>query len=369
MKFNIKQWQDKHLIKESNLKEIDFKDKAAFDKYQSKHQMRPSTKVNVGGKDTTAGVQMMQHDKDSDEYKAAYKVASREVGDGDKEKKASGKSATASKLTPQQKKSVVSDTVKKLAFNGHIDPSVAKLSRIYVSGMSHEDAKAELEAQINYDPDGTGVSKYLQKQDKKEVNRILDNMYAGKYDDYINDKNIRSGTDDWIRDPELDKRIKKNGETQAAEEKAKDKVYWADYEKRQAAKKAEKLKNRTPKEIEKAKTQFRFSDSDYESPKEYRDNVKDILQKRYDLDKVDPKRMQQMIDGADDYFYHEARSANKAGRRAKTTSAKNFANYIEQYFDEDGIEPKNESVIRRSTRIRESRMYRTIQQLKGLEKN
>lgn len=83
MKFNIKDWQDKHLIKESKLKEIDFKDKSAFDKYQAKHKMRSTTKVNVAGKDTTAGVQMMQHDKDSDEYKAAYKVASREVGDGD----------------------------------------------------------------------------------------------------------------------------------------------------------------------------------------------------------------------------------------------------------------------------------------------
>jgi hypothetical protein len=80
MKFNIKNWQDKHLIKESRLKEIDFKDKAAFDKYQAIHKMRPTTKVNVAGKDTTAGVQMMKHDKDSDEYKAAHKVASKEVG-------------------------------------------------------------------------------------------------------------------------------------------------------------------------------------------------------------------------------------------------------------------------------------------------
>ena len=55
MLFNIKNWQDKHLIKESKLKEMDFKDKAAFDKYQSKHNMRKSTKVSIGGKDTTAG--------------------------------------------------------------------------------------------------------------------------------------------------------------------------------------------------------------------------------------------------------------------------------------------------------------------------
>ena len=349
MKFNIKNWQDKHLIKESKglKREIDFKSDDAFKKYNAKHKMRKTTKVNIAGKDTTAG---------------------EESG---KEKKSV---SSASKLTPQQKKSTVSGAVEKMLYmtdiTGYVDVSTAKLSRIYVSGMSIEDAKAELKTQMNPATNDTlkGISKYKQKKAEKEVYRLLDDIYTGKHDSYINDKNIRSGTDGWIRDPELDKRIKKNGEKQDAEYNAKEKVYWADYKKRQAAEKAEKLKNRTPKEIEKAKTQFRFSDSDYESPKEYRDNVKDILQKRYDLDKVDPKRMQQMIDGADDYFYHEARSANKAGRRAKTTSAKNFANYIEQYFDEDGIEPKNESVIRRSTRIREARMYRTIQELKGLEK-
>ena len=93
MKFNIKNWQDKHLIKESKLKEIDFKDKAAFDKYQSQHKMRPSTKVTVGGKDTTAGAAC-----------------------GGKEKKtASTSSAHASKFTPEQKKSVVSSAAVRIS--------------------------------------------------------------------------------------------------------------------------------------------------------------------------------------------------------------------------------------------------------------
>ena len=34
---------------------MDFKDQSAFDAYNKKHKMRKSTKVNVGGKDTTAG--------------------------------------------------------------------------------------------------------------------------------------------------------------------------------------------------------------------------------------------------------------------------------------------------------------------------
>ena len=57
MKFNIKNWQDKHLITESKSlkKEIDFKSPDAFKKYNAKHKMRATTKVNIAGKDTTAG--------------------------------------------------------------------------------------------------------------------------------------------------------------------------------------------------------------------------------------------------------------------------------------------------------------------------
>ena len=37
------------------ISEIDFSDKADFVKYKSKHTMRPTTKISIGGKDTTAG--------------------------------------------------------------------------------------------------------------------------------------------------------------------------------------------------------------------------------------------------------------------------------------------------------------------------
>jgi len=46
--------QLKELIRQS-IREIDFKDQESFKKYQSKHKMRPSTKVSIGGKDTTVG--------------------------------------------------------------------------------------------------------------------------------------------------------------------------------------------------------------------------------------------------------------------------------------------------------------------------
>ena len=388
MRFDIKKWQDKHLIKESKLKEMDFKDKAAFDKYQSKHQMRPSTKVNVGGKDTTAGVQMMQHDKDSDEYKAAYKVASREVGDGEK-KTASTSSAHASKFTPEQKKSVVSSAAVRISrdisnefgrtkhpkYNAQMmmDP----ISKIYMTGMSIDDAMTEIGKLMGTDYENTRMTSYgelkkekhslvpMTKKFEKQLRAQMERVYTGEADSWIN-----GVIDDEYQniDPEVDKRVKASAAKQDAIKKKESDASMKAYKIQQAKDKAEKLKNRTPKEIEKAKNQFKFSEYDYQSPKEYRDNVKDILQKTYDLDKVDPDRLQQMIDGADDYFSDEARSAGKAGRRSKPTSAKDFANYIEQYFDEDGIEPKNESVASRSARIQEAKMYRTIQELKGLER-
>ena len=44
----------KEIIRQA-MDEINFKDQAAFKKYNAKHKMRKSTKVRIGGKDTTAG--------------------------------------------------------------------------------------------------------------------------------------------------------------------------------------------------------------------------------------------------------------------------------------------------------------------------
>ena len=46
--------QLKELVKKK-LKELQFKSPEAYEKYKQKHNIRKSTKVNVGGKDTTAG--------------------------------------------------------------------------------------------------------------------------------------------------------------------------------------------------------------------------------------------------------------------------------------------------------------------------
>ncbi len=43
------------LLKNLSLNELDFKDKAALQKYASKHKIKPDTKVTIGDKETTAG--------------------------------------------------------------------------------------------------------------------------------------------------------------------------------------------------------------------------------------------------------------------------------------------------------------------------
>ena len=49
-----------------NLNELEFKDKAALQKYASKHKIKPDTKVTIGGEETTAGEQLPDNFKDGE---------------------------------------------------------------------------------------------------------------------------------------------------------------------------------------------------------------------------------------------------------------------------------------------------------------
>jgi len=49
-----------------NLNELEFKDKAALQKYASQHKIKPDTKVTVGGEETTAGEQLPDNFKDGE---------------------------------------------------------------------------------------------------------------------------------------------------------------------------------------------------------------------------------------------------------------------------------------------------------------
>ena len=67
----ISKHQLRELIRQT-MKELNFGDKESFEKYKSKHKMRPSTKVNIGGKETTVGKaakkKATKQDVDSDMY-------------------------------------------------------------------------------------------------------------------------------------------------------------------------------------------------------------------------------------------------------------------------------------------------------------
>jgi len=83
MKFNIKDWQDKHLIRESKglKREIDFKNQDAFKKYNTKHKMRKTTKVNIAGKDTTAGDASGDGKSAKQSYTAGQRIGSDHLSD------------------------------------------------------------------------------------------------------------------------------------------------------------------------------------------------------------------------------------------------------------------------------------------------
>ena len=71
MRFDIKKWQDKFLIREAKLKELDFKDQNAFKKYSSQHKIQPSTQVTIAGKTTTAGEAGKEQEPGTEQPKAA----------------------------------------------------------------------------------------------------------------------------------------------------------------------------------------------------------------------------------------------------------------------------------------------------------
>lgn len=60
----------------NSLLELDFIDKKAFQKYQAKHKMKPTTKINIAGKDTTVGDEMGD---DSETPKAPKKTTGADI--------------------------------------------------------------------------------------------------------------------------------------------------------------------------------------------------------------------------------------------------------------------------------------------------
>jgi hypothetical protein len=68
------------------VREMDFKDKGSFEKYKSQHKMRSGTKVNIAGKETTAGAASDKSQsgvlKQSDKEKEIEKILNTVWGEG-----------------------------------------------------------------------------------------------------------------------------------------------------------------------------------------------------------------------------------------------------------------------------------------------
>ena len=132
----------KELIRQS-IEEIDFKDQESFKKYQSQHKMRPTTKVNIGGKDTTVG------------------QASGEEGGGEEK----SKSPKPSKAEAQQN---IKDATKKVEY---LETELDKATSL--KGYQPEEKRAEIRSNLK-----------KAKSELKTAKDVIDkNLYSGWEDD------------------------------------------------------------------------------------------------------------------------------------------------------------------------------------------
>jgi hypothetical protein len=107
------------------------------------------------------------------------------------------------------------------------------------------------------------------------------------------------------------------------------------------------------------------------------DDVKKELGQTYTLDKKNTRKFKNdLFYNANAKFAQAAIDAKLAGKEPPSATARDFALEIEKTLNnqnkvKDGVTlvSKNESATPRSTRIQEAKMYRTIQELKGLERD
>jgi len=141
----------------NSLLELDFKDKEAFQKYQAIHKMKPTTKVNIAGKDTTVGD---------------------EIGD-DSEKPQAPKKTTGADIEKQASKSgkEKSDIEKDIMGDEPKSDEPKKLSSRAKETMSDIDNGFE----PNY-----GLSDLVQQNDNKIRNKVVKNVkYPEEFNGYI----------------------------------------------------------------------------------------------------------------------------------------------------------------------------------------
>jgi hypothetical protein len=83
----------------SNLQELEFRSKKGYDRYSSKHKIRPTTKVTVGGKETTAGELDDKDKESSDDVTQVTKHGAKQPGLGTGRKNLKGPTSSEKSLT------------------------------------------------------------------------------------------------------------------------------------------------------------------------------------------------------------------------------------------------------------------------------
>ena len=166
----------------NSLLELDFKSKDSFQKYQAKHKMKPTTKVNIAGKDTTVGDEMGD---DSETPQAPKKTTGADI---EKQADKSGKEVddiekgimgNEPKLDPKVKQRAQDNyndainNIKNPQMAGGIEPYYVDMAADNLEKLGNPDAKVfkdlGKEFRDNLDDDGNPKDEKLDKQIQDKI--------------------------------------------------------------------------------------------------------------------------------------------------------------------------------------------------------
>ena len=178
-----------------SLLEIDFKDKEAFQKYQSIHKMKPTTKVNIAGKDTTVGDEMGD---DSETPQAPKKTTGADIekqaDKSGKEQDDIEKDIAGDLMGDEPKGDTTADTLTKGLKDGGLNPykdGPMINQALDDIGGDHSDLKKRIETYGDNVPSSRGKSEaqYQKEVDKyKEEGEKLSNDIVNAVSDKPKDK-------------------------------------------------------------------------------------------------------------------------------------------------------------------------------------
>ena len=169
-----------------NLNELEFKDKAALQKYASKHKIKPDTKVTVGDKETTAGDELPDLEKKKDDEQGEEKPEStfttKELKKVDTLKQETFTEEITHSDEDFNKKNKVNETPVKIKFDDEVFKKFPKkyvkiLERVLNTGIRKYNPDAiSKKGKGDYEPYGAA----LEKKKKLDIsNTPLDFTYFG----------------------------------------------------------------------------------------------------------------------------------------------------------------------------------------------